>query len=237
MKKIIVLIFAIVAIVGATLEANAHAIWIQSAYKATKNKAHEINVFYGEFPEGQPDAVAKWYSDLKDLEVWIISPTQKKIKLDLKDVSTHLTSSFIPDEDGVYYITTVHCTKDLGGTTKYEFSSIVPVAVGYVVAEVLAPVSTLAILAEAKSYRAMRPIELQINKDGSALTKGNVLIMSSGGWVKTIQSDAKGKIFFTPPFKGRYVIEVSSSAKESGKWNEQDFTHTWKGSTTSFVVN
>ena len=236
MKKLIVLFFVLAAYVGAGLEANAHAIWIQSNPKASKNKAHEVNVFYGEYPEGTPDSVGKWYSDLKDLEVWVISPSQKKTKLELKDVSTHLTSSFIPDEDGVYYVSTVHATKDLGGTTKYEFSSAVPVAAGSAAAG-SAPASPLIIVSEAKAYRANQAIDLWVKKDGEALAKGEVSVMSPGGWVKTLHTDAEGKISFVPQLKGRYVIEASSYIKEAGKWNEKDYTHSWKGSTTSFVVN
>lgn len=236
MKKLTVLFLVLAAYVAAGLEANAHAIWIQSNPKASKNKAHEVNVFYGEYPEGKPDSVGKWYSDLKDIEVWVISPSQKKTKLELKDVSTHLTSSFVPDEDGVYYISTVHSTKDLGGTTKYEFSSLVPVAAGSAAAG-SAPASPLAIISEAKPYKASQPVELQIRAEGQPLKKGEVSVMSPEGWVKTLHTDENGKVSFVPQLKGRYVIEATSYKKEAGKWNEKDYTHTWKGSTTSFVVN
>jgi len=238
MKKLIVLLIILVAYVGTSLEANAHAIWIQSNPNATKNKAHEVNVYYGEYPEGQTDSVEKWFSDLKDLEVWVTSPSQKKTKLVLKDAKTHLVSSFIPDEDGVYYVSTAHTTKELGGTTKYEFSSAVPVVSGNASsAPVSAPSSPLVIVSEPKSYRTNQVIELQVRKDGEALAKGEVAVMSPQGWVKTLHTDDQGKISFTPHLKGRYVIEASDYKKEAGQWNDKAYTHTWKGSTTSFVVN
>lgn len=238
MKKLIVVLIALTAYVGAGLEANAHAIWIQSNPKASKNKAHEVKVYYGEYPEGQPDSVGKWFSDLKDLEVWVTSPSQKKTKLALEDATTHLSTSFIPDEDGVYYVSTVHTTKELGGTTKYEFSSAVPVVSGNASsASVSAPASPLVIISEPKSYRTNQVIELQVKKDGEALAKGEVLIMSPEGWVKTLKTNDKGQVSFTPQWKGRYVIEASDYKKEAGQWNDKAYTHSWKGSTTSFVVN
>ncbi len=237
MKKLITLIVIIAGYFGNILQANAHAIWIETNQKASKNKAHEVNIFYGEYPEGKADSVDKWYSDLKKLEVWVISPSQKKIKLILKDVSTHLTSSFMPEEDGIYQISTVHSTKDLGGTTKYEFSSLVNVAVGSSSVGSSSPTLSLSIISEAKPYHINQPIELHFKKDGEALVKSEVLIMSPGGWVKTLEPNTAGKISFIPLIKGRYVIEVSSSIQETGKWNDKDYTNSWKGSTTSFVVN
>lgn len=236
MKKIIIILTVLAACVG--LEANAHAIWIQSNLKATKSVAHDVNVYYGEYPEGQADSVQKWLSDLKDLEVWLTSPTGKKTKMALKDAETHLTSSFIPDEDGVYYVSTVHTTKELGGATKYEFSSVVPVVSGKAgSALVSAPASALVISSQPKAYRTNQSIELFVQKEGEALAKGEVSVMSPEGWVKTLHTDDKGRVSFIPNLKGRYVIEASDYKKEDGEWNGKAYTHAWKGSTTSFVVN
>jgi uncharacterized GH25 family protein len=237
MRKITVLLIAL-ATYFVSENASAHAVWIQSNPKANKNKAHEVNVFYGEYPSGETDSTAKWYSDLKNLEVWVVSPSQRKTKLVLKDLATHLTASFTPEEDGLYYISSVHEAKDLGGTTKYEFSSLVPILSGKAGPAVIpAPSIPLAIVFEPKPYRSNEVIEIQVKKASDAFAAGEVLIMSPEGWVKTMKTDDQGKVSFNPPVKGRYVIEASDYKKEAGNWNDKAFTHTWKGATTSFIVN
>lgn len=237
MKKLFLLIALIAAYLGTTQTANAHAIWIEAGSKATKNKAHEVNIFYGEYPSGLSDSTAKWYSDLKSLEVWVLSPSKKKTKLELKDLSTHLTSSFIPDEDGLYYVSTVHTTKDLGGTTKYEFSSLVPVLSGKAASSPSTPEQALSVMANPGTYKTNDLIELQVWKGGEAYVGGEVMIMSPEGWVKTVKTNDKGQVSFTPKLKGNYVIETSDYKKESGEWNAKQYTHTWKGSTTRILVN
>ncbi len=236
MKKLTVYLIVFGAYLLGSTDANAHALWIESNAKATKNKAHEVNIFYGEYPSGVSDSTAKWYSDLKDLDLWVTSPSNKKTKLELKDLSTHLTSSFIPDEDGLYYVTAVHSTKDLGGTTKYEFSSVAPVLSGKAAA---APKleQPLAITVAPNPYKTDSKVDLQVWKGGQAFVDGEVLIMSPEGWVKTVKTDSKGQVSFTPKLKGSYVIETSDYKKEAGEWNEKKYTHTWKGSTTRILVN
>jgi uncharacterized GH25 family protein len=238
MKKIIILLVVLATSIGAGLKVNAHAIWIESHQKASKNKAHEVKICYGEYPEGERDSVSKWYSDLKDLEVWVISPSQKKTKLNLQNAVTHLSSSFIPDEDGIYYISTTHVAKELGGTTKYEFSSVLPVVSGNIsVGTAASPAMALSVIAAPKSYRSNQPIELLVKMDGEVHKKGEVSIMSPEGWVKTLHTDDSGKVVFTPNLKGLYVIEATDYKKEAGQWHDKSFTHAWKGSTTSFIVN
>lgn len=237
MKKLTVLLIALATYFG-NETASAHAIWIQSDPKASKNKTHEVQVYYGEYPSGQTDSTAKWYSDLKDLEVWVISPSRRKTKLELKDLSTHLSASFVPDEEGVYYISTLHTAKDLGSTTKYAFSSLVPILSGKTEAfSMPAPPIPLAVVAEPKSYRSNQLIELQVRKGSAAFAQGEVLIMSPEGWVKTLKTDDQGKVSFKPQVKGRYVIEASDYKEEAGQWNDKAFTHSWTGTTTSFTVN
>ncbi len=236
MRKLIALLVIMGAYFAGSQTARAHAIWIESNSKATKNKAHEVNVFYGEYPSGVSDSTAKWYSDLKSLEVWVLSPSKKKTKLDLKDLSTHLTSFFIPDEDGLYYISTVHTTKDLGGKTKYEFSSVAPVLSGKATVAPVALEQPLSVIVTPDAYKINNLVELQVWKAGQAFVDGEVLIMSPEGWVKTVKSDANGKVSFTPKLKGNYVIETSDYKKEAGEWNAKQYTHTWKGSTTRILV-
>lgn len=237
MKKISIFLFVLVATLSIQ-RASAHAVWIQADPKANKNQAHEVKVFYGEYSANEIEPTDKWYSDLKSLELWLTSPSGQKTKLALSDASVHLASSFIPTEDGLYYLTVVHATKDLGGTTKYEFSSVTTVLSGKAASvNVPVPQVPLSVVAEPKSYNPNKEIQLQVWKAGVASAKSEVIIMSPKGWTRTLITDDKGQVRFTPDWKGRYVVEVSDSKRETGEWNGKQFTSTWKGSTTSIIVN
>lgn len=214
----------------------AHAVWIESNGKATKNQPQEVKVFYGEFPEGVPDSTAKWYSDVKELEVFVVSPGGKKTKLTLTDAITCLKGSFIPEQEGLYYISTVHAARELGGTTKYEFQSIKPVQVGSMKAADRLPEVSLAILTDPAGYKMNEEIELTVLKNGIPYEGGEVQVMSAEGWVKTLKADKWGKVRFKPVLKGAYVIETSSYAKEAGEWNQKTYTHAWCGATTHLLV-
>ncbi|MBT2559427.1 DUF4198 domain-containing protein [Hymenobacter sp. ISL-91] len=221
--------------------ASAHAVWIESITKATKNKAHGVKIYYGDYPEGVIEPTQKWYSDLKTLEVWVVSPSGKKTQLPLTDAATHLTASFTPTEDGLYHLTTVHVTKELGGTTKYEFSSVAPVLAGSATTTTTtaaaAPQVPLSIVTAPKSHRVNTPVEVQVRKDGQPFQDGKVELMSPEGWVKTMKTDANGKLVFTPQLKGSYVLEASDYQAQTGEWNQQNHTHFWQGATTHIVVN
>src|SRR5690606_961184 len=154
-----------------------------------------------------------------------------------ENVSSHLTTSFVPDEEGLYYLTTVHTTKDLGGTTKYEFSSVAPVISGRAASgSIPAPALPLAIVSEPKVHPTNQSLALQVMKETAAFANAEVVIISPTGWVQTLKTNEQGKVSFTPQWKGDYVIEASDYNKEAGQWHDKAFTASWQGSTTRIIV-
>ncbi|WP_400193272.1 DUF4198 domain-containing protein [Hymenobacter sp. B81] len=237
MKTLILFLAGLAAILVGTSTATAHAIWIESPTKATKHKAHEVKIVYGDYAEGVVEPTAKWYSDLKTLEVWVTGPAQQKTRLTLTDAGTHLVASFVPEADGLYYLSTVHATRELGGSTKYEFSSVTPVLVGRGAAALAPPAQPLAIVVAPRAYKANEPVEAQVWKAGQVFKNGKVELMSPEGWVKTVQTDANGKLVFTPKLKGSYVLEASDYQEQAGEWHQKKYTHFWQGSTTRILIN
>ncbi len=217
--------------------AMAHAIWIESASVAQKNQSQDVKVFYGEYASGEIEKTDKWYSDLKNIEVWLHTPSKKRVKLQLEDKQDYLQSSFLPSEDGVYYITTVHTAKELGGTTKYEFSSFLPVKVGNeAVNRDMSIVQPLSVSVQTDISGQNSKINALVSKNGKPLENAEVIVMSSSGWSKTFKSDSQGQVSFDPLWKGPYVIEASQYLPETGNWGGKAFTHAWQGSTTFFEI-
>ena len=236
MRRIIYLIVIMLGTAVFAQTADAHAIWIESNTTAKKNSTHPVKIVYGDYAEGVIEPTSKWYSDLGTLEVWVTSPSKKKTKLALTNADDHLASSFVTDEDGLYLITTVHATKDLGGTTKYEFSSVAPVLSGKANADFSAISETLSVTVKPKVFKAGEVVELQVRNGIDPFANATVQVMSPQGWVKTIKTDDKGLISFTPRLKGDYIIEASEHKKDAGEWNGKQHTHVWKGSTAHLLV-
>ncbi len=67
-----------IALVLISVSGFAHALRIETAPVGAENKAHEIKVFYGELAEGQDEEFEKWYSDVKDFKLYLVSPSGVK---------------------------------------------------------------------------------------------------------------------------------------------------------------
>ena len=108
----------------------AHALWIETKATGTKGKPQEISVYFGEFSDNDVTPAAKWFSDLKDFSLVLISPSKKEIKLTPTALEKKYQAFFTPDEDGVYTVVMQHTVKDVYGTMKLDYNSSATVAVG-----------------------------------------------------------------------------------------------------------
>ena len=63
----------------------AHALWIETKATGTKGKAQEISIYFGEFSDNDITKADKWFSDLKDFSLVVISPSKKETKLTSKE--------------------------------------------------------------------------------------------------------------------------------------------------------
>src|SRR5690349_17315106 len=129
MNKLKLLLLLIFFSIG-TVQLHAHALWIETASTGKKGQAQDVKVFYGEYASKELEETGKWYSDVKDFTLWLTVPGKEKVQLNTTAGTNFFSASFTPEEDGIYLLTVSHEAKDLGGATKYEFSSVAAVAVG-----------------------------------------------------------------------------------------------------------
>ena len=108
----------------------AHALWIETKATGTKGKAQEISIYFGEFSENDITKADKWFSDLKDFTLVLVSPSKKETKLTSKVLDNKYQAFFTPDEDGVYTIVMHHKVKDVYGTMVLDYNSSATVVVG-----------------------------------------------------------------------------------------------------------
>ncbi|GHE33020.1 DUF4198 domain-containing protein [Sphingobacterium griseoflavum] len=235
MKSLPYLLLVFVAFLVGGQTAAAHAIWLESAPNAGKGQSHEIRVYYGEYATAELEKTTDWYSDLRSLKLFVIKPDQTQMELSLEDKDDHFIASFTPEEDGTYLVYTTHPTKDLGGKTRYEFTSQLAVQVGKSAG---AAQSKLAyqLAVDTKVFKKGDKVAIRLTKEGQGLAGQDVLLMSESGWSKTYKTDAQGIATVDVLWAGKYVAEFGHSEEATGTWHGAPYSATWQGITTSFYV-
>lgn len=216
----------------------AHALWIETKATGKVGQQHEVKVFYGEYVANERDSVSKWYSDVKEFSLWLTVPGKEKVKLDTKAGVNYYSATFNPNAEGIYFITVVHEAKELGGETKYEFSSLATVAVGKNSSINANPIqnSLYAYAANAQIYKLNNPVKITAVLSGKVLANKAVSVFSPSGWSRAFTTNSNGEFEFNPIWDGRYVIEVSNYEKVDGEHYGKSYNAAWQGSTYSFEV-
>lgn len=231
------ILFALL-LITTTNQLYAHALWIETKATGKIGANQEVKIFYGEYVSNERDSVSKWYSDVKDFSLWLKAPGKEKIKLNTTAGTNFYIANFTPENDGVYVLTVVHEAKELGGTTKYEFSSLATVSVGkssVVDAKSIANPLYASVI-DAKFHKVNAPVKIKAILCGKALADKSVTVYSPEGWSKEYQTDKNGIIELSPLWVGRYVIEVSDFQKVTGEHHGKKYTAIWQGATSSFEV-
>jgi uncharacterized GH25 family protein len=217
----------------------AHALWIETKASGKIGQAHEVLVFYGEYAQDERDITSKWYSDVKELTLWLVGPDKQKIKLTTTLGENVVTASFIPKKEGQYTLLVSHPAKDLAGTTQYHFLSSTVVNVGKISTQLDAEAisNELKIFPETTSeYKANMPVKLKAMHNGILKGAASVSIFSPSGWSKVSTTNKDGILEFIPLWPGRYVVEVTEYQEKKGEQNGKAYGALWQGATHSFEV-
>ncbi|WP_264523275.1 hypothetical protein [Flavobacterium sp. N502536] len=217
----------------------AHALWIETKATGTKGKAQEISVFFGEFSDNDITASAKWFSDLKDFSLVVISPSKKETKLTAAALENKYQAFFTPDEDGVYTVVMHHTVKDVYGTMKLDYNSSATVTVGNAVKGNDATANTNIISVFSKEVTAAKQktaININALYEGAAAKKQKIKVIAPNGWEKELWSNDKGEITFTPLWSGNYMVEFAYTEKAAGEHNGKKYNEIWKMATYLIAV-
>lgn len=236
--KTLVSLFTFLTILFYSNSSDAHALWIESAPYGNLNQSHEVRVYYGEYATNEKDPVEKWYSDVKDFTLLLYAPGKEAVHVQLTNKGDHFSGSFQPTVQGTYFLSIVKAPKDLGGKTKYEFSSLMPVVVGKSSRLDYSPVKNpLQVeLLNTTSAKKGASLQAKVTSSGQAVPAAKVSVFSSTGWGKEFVADANGIITFDALWSGAYVLEASTFEEKAGEHAGNPFASTWQGSTTFFEV-
>lgn len=236
MKNVKYLMLLLLAFFGGTELAGAHALWFEGSSTGKKNEPQKVRVYYGEYAAREIEPTAKWYSDLKSIEVFLIQPDQKKTRIALVDKGDHLEGSFTPAMDGSYLITGLHSTKELGGSTRYDFGSQLEIRIGGAATAINNAVQPYSLSIRPGVYAKGSGATLRLTKSGQPLAGQDVTLMTPAGWSKTYRTDSRGMVQAELLWSGTYVAEWGHSTSDKGTWHDKAYTATWMGLTTSFLV-
>ncbi|WP_293957200.1 MULTISPECIES: DUF4198 domain-containing protein [unclassified Sphingobacterium] len=236
--KILISFFTFLAVLLCSNNGYAHALWIEASSYGIINQAHEVKVYYGEFATNERDQVDKWYSDVKDFSLQLHAPGKESVTLQLTNKGDHFSGSFQPDVTGTYFLSIVKAPKDLGGKTKYEFSSLVPVIVGKpTVLDYSVVKNPLQIeLLKANNLRKGQSLQAKITSNGKVVPQAKVSVFSATGWGKEFVADENGLLTFDALWSGPYVLEASTFAEVAGEHAGKPYASAWQGSTTFITV-
>ncbi|PBI88380.1 Nickel uptake substrate-specific transmembrane region [Flavobacterium sp. ACN2] len=217
----------------------AHALWIDTNATGTKGKAQEISVYFGEFSDNDITKADKWFSDLKDFSLVVISPSKKETKLTSKALDNKYQAFFTPDEDGVYTIVMHHTVGDVYGTMKLDYNSSATVVVGNKSAGNVAAANNnkISVFSEnADIAKKNTVINVSALYEGGIAKSQKIKVIAPNGWEKELWTNDKGEISFTPIWSGNYMVEFAYTEKSAGEHNGKKYDEIWKMATYQIAV-
>lgn len=217
----------------------AHALWIETKTTGTKGKPQEISVYFGEFSDNDITKADKWFSDLKDFTLVVISPSKKEIKLKSTALENKYQAFFTPDEDGVYTVLMHHTVKDVYGTMKLDYNSSATIVVGNKLTgnEAKANNNKISVFAEnAATLTKNTKVSAVALYNLTVAKKEKIKVIAPNGWEKELWTNENGEFSFTPIWSGNYMIEFSQTEKSAGEQNGKKYDEIWKMATYQLSV-
>ena len=217
----------------------AHALWIETKATGTKGEAQEISIYFGEFSDNDITKADKWFSDLKDFTLVVISPSKKETKLTSKALDNKYQAFFTPDEEGVYTIVMHHKVKDVYGTMVLDYNSSANVTVGNAVKgnETVANTNVISLFSK-DVITAKQNTKINVNAlyEGKIAKEQKMKVIAPNGWEKELWSNENGEVSFTPIWPGNYMVEFAYTEKASGEHNGKKYDEIWKMATYLITV-
>ncbi|WP_295116487.1 DUF4198 domain-containing protein [uncultured Chitinophaga sp.] len=211
------------ALILSTLFASAHAVWIETSFTGTKNKSQEVRVYLGEYADGVRDNVDKWFSNMKDVQLFVTAPNGDRQPVTLKANGNHLLGSFTPSADGTYTLSIAHTVATIYSENKIEYYATATVVTGKPSVSPLSGVTALSVVPALQTAKKQQPVPVSLFSDKQPLEKGKVEVISPLGWIKTLYTDEKGAASFSPIEAGQYLLEASRNEKVTGTLNDKPF--------------
>ena len=81
---------------------KAHTMWIESSYQGHIGQEQQVKIFFGEFSIDMITPAQKWFSDIADCELMLLTPDGARRTLSKVREENCYTASFTPESEGWY---------------------------------------------------------------------------------------------------------------------------------------
>ena len=219
------------------LSSQAHYLWIETAPTAKQGKAHQVNVYFGEYTYGlQEETAGDAFGSVSKFKLWAIAPSGKKEELKCSKNELSYSASFTPKEKGTYTIVLNNNEIDVIDYTKYDFGifkthyhSTARVVVGKDLEPTQATNNTGLVVINKSTEAARQNGEqsLQIQYQGEALKEGELKVFQADHWAKEMTTDENGMIKFKLPWPSKYIVEVTKKEEVPGSYKGEKYEFIW----------
>lgn len=227
-SKLSALVLSIV-LVMINMAAGAHTMWIEIKGNGKIGESQDVRVFFGDYSWGNPTKTAKWYSDIAEYSLVLTAPDGTTTELsDRTKDSSYYSSSFVPQQAGVYKVAFSHAVKDV-----YKDKKLTYAAAGYVlVGKAKAKAVTLT---EGKFSLVWKDAgqkkQVVYMEDGQPKANVSLSLVKEGEKEKTysLNTDNKGQVVFPKELKGNYLLELTDSEKvNKTEFNGKEYEYDYK---------
>ncbi|RRD59304.1 hypothetical protein [Tannerella forsythia] len=194
---------------------KAHTMWIESSYQGNVGQEQQVKVFFGEFSIDMITPTKKWFSDIADCKLMLLSPNGEKKALSKAQEENCYTASFTPEAEGWYLIYLEHRVKDLyeGMRITYQALSWVKVGSPTGLPAVPSPFSNgKLILPPQTPFELNTSTEVTLVKNSAPVVSQRFTLTANNGWRKSLRSGKEsGKASTELIFSAKYLYEWSES--------------------------
>ncbi len=199
MKKLVSKLTLGFILLSAPMTVNAHNIWLEVKGSGKINDKAQVQLYFGEYGEDTPEKGSK-LDRLKDIKIYVIDALGSKTEVVMTQTETNWQGTFETKTAGTYQIIGINDQGEVRDMSKKHLGfgrSILNLRSCYTVKT---PV--------AKDY-AIQPLDLTAQKQNESymLTAFkdkkeqcdlNITIINPEGWVKTVETNEAGQVYFTP---------------------------------------
>lgn len=206
--------------------AQAHYLWIES------EKSAGARVYFGEFNEGVREKRGGRLEERAALQLWLEQPAHSKKKLSWVKKEDHFYSA-IPTQAGAWLVA-VDLTSEVKDYSKHDIGIVKPMFYARAAVGEPQPPAHPSLELDLLPV-AGQPDTVQVFFQKKALAGAKVFVYAPNLWMQELKSDEQGKLRFTTPWPGRYVLDVVHKEAKPGELEGKRYDAVRHRMTLSFV--
>lgn len=229
-----------IILLAATQTLWAHALWLETKPAGQKNQPHAVNVYFAEPADAYELTDSKAWNNVKNFDLYLITPKNEKIKLHVVKQKDRYTAAFTPGQDGRYFV--VLENRKIGVIAHNPDK---PYALFFYAASVVdvGHTSTPVLCNHLHNTAPMRIIPTHNHKDSASLWvqnlqdhKSNLTIFGPSGKIAEFKDISSGELSFKTAGAGQYKIEAITIDKTPGTLQGKAYKNTYHISTTMMEI-